>query len=497
MHPDATPTSRQKVFIAALLLYGLAIFYPILHADRFYIDDLGRARTGYLGWTTDGRPLANVLVETLNLGTPISDLTPLPQLLAALLLAYLAVTVAKRFDIPGTWRAPLILAPLVANPFFLENLSYKFDVLPMTLATALSCMAVTTIPMTRWGRVLGSVALLAALCLYQPTLNVFLVFVFAEFALAHRDLPSPRALFGTLAIRGAQLAAALLAYTIVIAGTVRGHYATAHGAIATMGALPGTVQSNLVAFWRYALNLLPGLWTKPLWWSAGAGMLAAIGWSVRYLVVGWSRASIPARIAMSASVILLPLAFVLAPWGPMLALEAPVFAPRVAVGLGALGAAGLLLLWTVLQRVRLAAAWQVAALAVSVYGLFLFCFVYGQSLKQQKDFENRIAAQISDDLYRIAGQHALTGYMLKGRLGHAVLLQRTIGKYPLIGALVPVYLTQGWGWADDELRNFGVELKHEMATPPDIPRDPPVAVSRNYRIYLDHDIAIIAFTPVP
>lgn len=496
MQSNATPTSRRKVFIAALLLYGLAI-YPILHADRFYIDDLGRARTGYLGWTTDGRPLANVLVETLNLGTPISDLTPLPQLLAALLLAYLAVTVARKFDIPGTWRAPLILAPLAANPFFLENLSYKFDVLPMTLATALSCMTVTAIPMTRWGRVLGSVALLATLCLYQPALNVFLVFVFAEFALAQRDLLSPKSLFATLAIRCAQLAAALLAYTVVIAGTVRGHYATAHGAVATMGALPGTVQSNLVAFWRYAFGMLPGLWTKPLWWGAGAGMLAAICWSVRYLVSGWNGASTPARIAMSASVVLPPVAFALAPWGPMLTLEAPVFAPRVVIGLGALGAAGLLLLWSILQRVRLPAAWQVAALAASVYGLFLFCFVYGQSLKQQKEFENRIAAQISDDLYRIAARHPLAGYALKGKLGHTVLTRRTIDKYPLVGALVPVYLTQGWGWGDEELRNFGVDLKHEIAPPPDIPPDPPVAVSRHYRIYLDRDIAIVAFTPAP
>ncbi|HTK00631.1 MAG TPA: glucosyltransferase domain-containing protein, partial [Bordetella sp.] len=145
--PVSTPTPRRHVFIAALLLYALVI-WPIIHADRFYIDDLGRARSGYLGWTSDGRPLSNLVVETLNLGAPISDLSPLPQLLALLLLAYLAVTLARKFEIPGAWRAPLILAPLAANPFFLENLSYKFDVLPMTLATALSCMAVTAIPRT-------------------------------------------------------------------------------------------------------------------------------------------------------------------------------------------------------------------------------------------------------------------------------------------------------------------------------------------------------------
>lgn len=490
--PPATP--RKHVFIAALLLYAL-VMWPIIHADRFYIDDLGRARTGYLGWTSDGRPLSNLVVETMNLGAPISDLTPLPQLLALLLLAYLAVTVSRKFNVPGAWRAPLIVAPLVANPFFLENLSYKFDVLPMTLATALACMAVTAIPRTGWRALLGALALLATLCLYQPALNVFLVFVIAEFVLGQRDLAPMRPLLNTLGVRAGQLALALLAYKAVIAGTVKGHYATAHGAIAAANTCVATAHRNLAAFWRYVLDQLPGLWAKPLMAFMAAGALAGVYWTVRYLLRSWSVASTPMRAAMIASIVLFPLALVVAPWGPMLLLELPVHAPRVNIGFGALGAVGLLLVWTVLHRVRMRGPWQVAVLTVPVYSLLTFCFVYGNSLTQQKEFENRVAAQISADLSRIAAAHPVSEYMLQGSLGHAVIVRHTMRKYPLIGTLVPVHLTEGWGWAYEEMEHFGVVTPFRLSAPDAAPQSPPVAVSRNYRVYLDHDRAIVAFTP--
>ncbi|ARP84152.1 hypothetical protein CAL12_27295 [Bordetella genomosp. 8] len=505
MHPTAPSPSRQKAFIAASLLYGLAM-YPILHADRFYIDDLGRARSGYLGWTTDGRPLSNLVVETLNLGAPISDLSPLPQLLAVLLLAWLAVTLARKFAIPGTWRAPLILAPLVINPFFLENLSYKFDVLPMTLATVLAGIAVTAIAPAPRRVVLGALALLATLCLYQPALNVFLVFTIAEFVMGQRDLLPPRRLAGALAARAAQLLLALVAYKGVIAVTVNGHYATAHGAIAPMGALPATVWHNLLSFWRYVTGLLPGLWSKPLLVCIAAGALASVYWALRYLVMGWRAAPAATRLGMAACAVLLPPALAIAAWGPMLALELPVYAPRVAIGFGALGAASLLFAWAAMQRVRVKPSWQVAALAVPVYGLFTFCFVYGNSLKLQKDYENRVAAQIATDLSRIAAGHAIAAYTLEGSLGHAVVVRHTLRKYPLIGALVPVHLTEGWGWAYEELQHFGVDLPYRL-TAPQMPRvvpgttaapgagGPAVAVARDYRIYLEGDMAVVAFLP--
>jgi hypothetical protein len=491
-HRPAEPQAK-RVFLAALSLYALVI-WPILRADRFYIDDLGRARAGYLGWTTEGRPLSNFVVETLNLGTPISDLSPLPQLLALLLLAYLAVAIGRKFDVPGTWRAPLILAPLVANPFFLENLSYKFDVLPMVLATALSCMAVTAIPRETWRGLLGSLALLATLCLYQPAVNVFLVFTIAELVMGQRRLLPMRELLATLATRGGQLLLALLAYKSVAAATVKGHYAKSHGILVPVGDLAHTAYRNLDDFWRYVLHTLTGLWAAPMMAFIVAGALAGLFWSLRYTVSGWRKASAPTRLAMLAIILLLPPALVLAPWGPMLALQTPVLAPRVMIGVGALGAIGLLFVWTILADMRTPPAWQVAVLTLPVYGLLTFGFVYGASLKLQDEFERRVAAQLSTDLSRVAAQHPISEYSLQGSLGYAVVVRHTIKKYPLIAQLVPVYLTQGWGWGNEELRNFGVDIPHASATPRDAQDCEVVATSRDYRVYLDRDIAVISFS---
>jgi hypothetical protein len=326
-------------------------------------------------------------------------------------------------------------------------------------------------------------------------LNVFLVLAVAEFVLAQRDLRPRGELLKMLGMRCGQLLLALLVYKQVIAVTVKGRYATAHGVIASASTLGDAAHRNLVGFWRYVLDLLPGLWAKPLLGFIVAGALIAVCWSARYLALGWRTASVSARLGMIAGVLLIPPALIVAPWGPMLALELPVYAPRVAIGFGALGVAGLLFVWTALERIRMAPRWQVVALTLPVYGLLTFCFVYGDSLKLQKDFENRVAAQVSADLSRIGAQQTVSEYSLRGSLGHAVLVRHTIKKYPLIACLVPVHLTEGWGWAYEAMQQFGVDTAYKLSAPPVAAEMQPVAISRDYRIYLDHGMAIVAFTP--
>ncbi len=149
------PRWNARLFSLAVLLNGI-VAYCILRADRYYVDDLGRVRSGYTGWTGDGRPLTSFIMQSLNMGTPLTDLTPLPQMLAALLLGGCALLVARKFGIRDAATAAMAALPLGASPFFLENLSYRFDVLTMVLAVTLALLAVAETPWrgrrAAWGR---------------------------------------------------------------------------------------------------------------------------------------------------------------------------------------------------------------------------------------------------------------------------------------------------------------------------------------------------------
>jgi hypothetical protein len=76
----------KKIFSAMTTLFIIYVF-PIIMADRYYQDDLSRSLRGITGWSNDARPLTELLMRWLGGGTPIGDISPLPLLLAVILLA--------------------------------------------------------------------------------------------------------------------------------------------------------------------------------------------------------------------------------------------------------------------------------------------------------------------------------------------------------------------------------------------------------------------------
>jgi hypothetical protein len=332
-------------FLWAFALYLLAIL-PIIRADRFYVDDMGRALTGYLGWSGDGRPLANVFMEVFNLGTPLTDISPLPQIVSVALLAALAVSVAGRFRIPGNILPALIVAPLVISPFFLENLSYKFDALTMTLALFLAVMTVLKTRDDLPGVLLGTLGLVASLSLYQAAFNAFLVFAAVEFVdMQQRD--EPVAAWGKrIVVRAAQALGALMIYKPIAASSIKGGYAALHSQLATVSELPAIMGRNLSLFWTYVNQALTGIWGRTLLIWIAAAILIALALSLRYLVRHWATATPGQRLVMGLAALGVVPGFVLAPWGPLTAMLHPMLLPRTMIGFGALAAAASLLIGT-------------------------------------------------------------------------------------------------------------------------------------------------------
>ncbi len=179
----ATPARDGIVFGGIATLLFIAILLPILLADRHTNDDLLRALSGNYGWTENGRHLTNALMRVLQFGASrVIDLAPLPQLLAVLALAWAGTLVARRFAVTPAWLGVLVALPLGAQPFFLENLAFRFDAPFMALAVALALLPVVSPERLRSWR--GALVLLASLALYQPAITVFVIFALLEAAVA-------------------------------------------------------------------------------------------------------------------------------------------------------------------------------------------------------------------------------------------------------------------------------------------------------------------------
>jgi hypothetical protein len=497
----ATQSWRNRVFCLSILIQGMA-FWALLRADRYYIDDIGRARSGYLSWTGDGRPLSNVVMELFNLGTPLTDLSPLPLFSASALMAMCAVLIGRRFRIRNPWVAVLTGLPLALNPFFLENLSYKFDALTMSLAVLLAVLPVTLAP-GKWRSIGGGLALLACLCLYQPALNIFLIFLLLEFLLVLDDAAKGGSCGRLCTIRFAQLAAAVALYLPVVAYTRRGGYSAEHGQFAPSGELRTVMWANLQNFWEYVARSLSGLWAWPLVAALGVGLVCVVWILLVYVVRKRSNGSpfqFMVRVLLSLAILLcLPLVA----WGPMLMLEHPVLAPRVVLGLGAFWVASFVLARRCVDKLCVKASWLALPAILPIYCMVVFATAFGNTESLQKQFEDRVAASLVDDIAMLSERSGVTRYVLLGQAPRSPVVKHFIVKYPFLNELVPIHLTEGWGWAREKLKHYDYfeALESNASGGPDqlvqarelTCTRAPVVTTAAYDIWLMADVAVVRF----
>ena len=127
--------SMQKSFCAVTVIFLIGIS-AIIRANFNYIDDMGRVLEGYRGWDNFSRFVSNGLSTLIHMDNYITDISPLPQFMAILILALTGIIllyiVYERTTF-SLWELVAIV-PLGLNPYFLECISYKFDAPFMALS---------------------------------------------------------------------------------------------------------------------------------------------------------------------------------------------------------------------------------------------------------------------------------------------------------------------------------------------------------------------------
>ncbi|HHT3208480.1 TPA: glucosyltransferase domain-containing protein, partial [Enterobacter hormaechei] len=131
--------SRYKIAYIAGLVYIL----PIIIAGRMFNDDIGRATEGYTKWGVNGRPLSDWIMEGLSFGFPISNLSPFTIIIALLITVLCGALLAEHFGVEDKAKRNILALSFIISPFYLENLSYQFDSLPMALSLLFASLAFT------------------------------------------------------------------------------------------------------------------------------------------------------------------------------------------------------------------------------------------------------------------------------------------------------------------------------------------------------------------
>lgn len=428
-----------QVFTILLALYAL-ILYPILRANRTFNDDLKRALIGHTGWDSNGRPLTTLLMKLMQCyDSALVDISPLAQILAVAVLAWVGVQIARRYAIRSPWMAALVAFPLGAQPFFLENLSFKFDSLSMSLAVLLALLPVLTLGHHRRGWWLGVLSLFGALNFYQPAINAYLIFVLLDVVLAQlANAPVGlwlKQFFG----RVLQGGLTMLLYQVIVASHIHGWVGRRTEKINSLAELP-LIKKNITGFFQFINDSF-----NQQWWSYFLPLLCVLLFFPLVIGVHYGlkrRAEHPSWqcLALLVSSLLLPALALLSLGGPMLLLRIPEFTPRVMMGVGAVLVAGLITMQAALAQWHRSARWTLAAGCMLAMGMCSIASAYGNALGEQKAYEDRIAANLADDLAELRVSQGVREFLLDGTIGFSPITTHVADEFPIVNSLISPYI---------------------------------------------------------
>ncbi|WP_221885137.1 glucosyltransferase domain-containing protein, partial [Enterobacter hormaechei] len=458
----------KKVFAIS---FGVSLFYifPILLTSRFYIDDMGRSLLGYSGWGLNGRPLADVIMSWLSLGVPLVDLSPLTQISGVAALSLSSSLYVKRYLSNSSYPvAGLVSFLMVASPFFLENISYKYDSLTMSISLAL---IIGIFGFARSGVVsflLSSVAIVASLSLYQASIGAYIILSIFEVVFNH---PNNVAAVKSIANRVGQLVVGYAVYTLLIKVIGSGdEYNDEHSQIISLSTEGGSaLLNNIHSIGNYFQQAIAPVshWVIALYVLVIAS----------FTLVMLTKSTLSNVISSVILVFAFPLGLLFS-FAHIALLKEPVLSPRVLLSFSVLP----LLLGMAACITIKKSAYQLALIIPMICIAFIYSYAYSNASSSQARLDMRLAQEIALDSDN--GKQEYTNVAFNGRMPTADQLDLVKAKMPLIGSLVPVYMRGDWTWGGRLLHMNGLPLRViKLGSIGDYKSTKPIAIRRDYNLY--------------
>lgn len=490
-----------KVFKYLLIYAGLFVF-PIILANVYYVDDIGRSIDGDAAWKGDGRPVMLIMARIFSNGGKLMPVFPLPLIFAIFLLTYSVILLSRRFSLPNK---PIFKASILAfsfvNLFLLENFSYSYEAFGMTLALCLfiAPFVLYDMPNSKKYFCVTFLITIFSMSTYQAAVGAYLSLAIIENTYLLKRYISLKTAFINLIYRLMPLLLGVVIYKVTIAKALVKAYAGEHAGTISLLSKNGINQLgiNFMGFldmWKlYFETLGPVL-------SVGVILIIVLSayfmireyWEKNNVINSWKNKIACILIAIT------PLFIAIASIFPFLFLQNPVYAPRVFLSFTIFTLYLGVLLYYIGQHCK----YMLVFLPLFLLFNLSFASAYGMALNREDKHDAQIAQYIVYDLNQIEQQRdtkfekiSIIGSEPKAK--EVILLNR---KKPLMGRLIPGYMTTDWYWGGAYLRHYRVgKITNEKLTNEDkavVTSSASLKTNEYYQIYINEDKALIVFPSV-
>ena len=480
------------------LMYILPIILPIILANFYYIDDLGRSLHGRTGWEGNGRPLASLLAIIFSDGKPLMDISPWIQIASAILFDYALILFVKKY-VPKASAFKLFCVASFGylNLFLLENFSYKYDSLGMILSLSIFLVLYSLPEALRLKKsiLLSAGCVVAALSLYQASIGAYLSLAVVECIFLLYGLNSWTIVFRRLMVRLAGILGGYVIYKLAVIQIFvsKEGYSADHASLLNPLSSQGIQRflENTVTFCKmfkvYGISM--GI--------LGVFLLVVLCIGIVYMAHSiWCRRNDSAFVKLLSIVIVLmsPFLLIITSVIALMLLESPVFAPRVMISFT---------IFTLFIGLVIYQLSEIKRGFISVAALTLICTLsfssyYGNLLSRQDKMNTLVTTYLVYDMNAIETKQGRPIDKVSF-IGHSPQSQELIfasKKRPLFAYLIPIYMNNDWGWG-------GYYLSHYRKKPVKLQRDkqdknyadshPAIQQNEFYRLYLSDNKLIVVF----
>jgi hypothetical protein len=417
-----------------LLLFCIYLlgYTSIIRANFLYMDDIGRTTNGFRGWQDWSRYFSIVFSTIIQPDVNLTDISPLPQLVAILLLSGSSVFIVYILcDRKMTIFRLIASIPVGFTPYFLGCIAFKYDSPHMAMAILTSIIPFLFGERKKAFAFCSVVSLLIMYMTYQAASGIYILIVLIlcfrdwnEGKKTNKELFS----FGWVAVISFGIACCIFKFFLM----KEFNSYVSNSMIPLEQMIPGML-FNIRDYAMYINDDLSLIWKIII-------IIILFFFVVKSICVS-RRKKI---VALFVAIILLCLLFVLS-YGTYLVLEAPLYVPRAFIGFG---------VFLALICVYVVSGYKKKIVLFFVFALnwcfFVFAFSYGNALADQMRYANfRVGILLHDlsALYADKADNELS-IQLKNSIGYAPSIKNIAKHNPIIYRIVPQLLEDNELWAD-------------------------------------------------
>lgn len=448
---NTAPICYKKIFLISISLCALYAM-PLFFFGGYYIDDLIRSLNGNTDWLANGRPLAELFMSVLFFGNKMIDISPIPQFISLLVVGITITLLSARYFKDRYLVGVLVFLPLWVSPFFLQNISYKYDAALMALSVFFAVISFCyEDKKTSRVFVYAVLSSFVSLNLYQPSINLFLIFIVIDFIYNSSKGRYEESMKRALTYSTAFILSNIVYVIIIPRLFVQGEYSSDHSQIDLSGTMISTIKYNFLSFYYIIKTSLP----KSFLLSLTPAILISITAIINIFIVENKNPPLKKILIILLATIAL-LASLVAVVGPMILLKTPTLAPRTLVGFSALLC--LLLFCCSLLKTKKTSLYLWAIIIPIAY-MYEISYAYYNSLANQNRFEQVVISNISKDISEFNGS-IHNEIALNGRVPLSPENKLSTSTFPILEFLIPRTLNNSEFWASIQLEHYGIKMDY-------------------------------------